>query len=163
MDDNDSVGALLDTCLDDDAESCQGTGSIEINDSSFNHHYEETPTYYNRTGLEASSGASITLNHVEASNNDWRGASLHKIGTGPGLISITGGTFSGNFISGLVAEGDNIELDTVLVSGNGLFYGWEGADLDNCIDYGCRGHTCPDDGYVHITDSTFEHNGGTRA
>ena len=156
--DNDGVGAYLDNCADG-VGGCAGTGSIFISDSKFDRNYGPdggSP----RNGLTAYTSGGITLTRVEANENDWIGAELHKFGTGPGLISITGSTFSGNSIQGLLAEGNNIDLDTVLVSGNGWLYGGEGASLDNCISYGSS-EICPDDGYVHITDSSFEHNGGT--
>ena len=156
--DNDGVGAYLDNCADG-VGGCAGTGSIFISDSKFDRNYGPdggSP----RNGFSAYTSGGITLTRVEANDNDWIGAELHKYGTGPGVISITGSTFSGNSIQGLLAEGNNIDLDTVLVSGNGWLYGGEGASLDNCISYGSS-EICPDDGYVHITDSSFEHNGGT--
>lgn len=124
--------------------------NIFIRDSTFNSTNSDDPKQPTGRGLEVISTGEVTLNNVQANDNDLFGAAIEAVGP----VTITNSIFSGNasLVSGfhnfnyvgfglLVLSTGAVDLDNVTANDNNLF----GAALNGSL--------------VEVTNSSFNSNG----
>lgn len=134
-------GAVLDTCSIN-AGACSGTGNVEVYDSVFNNNTDGS-------GLGIDSGGTVTLDNVQADDNDFAGAEIYNYDLlGPGGVEITDSSFYNNGDNGIWIQSDGtISLTDTDATDNGF----DGADL---LNYEGSGN-------VTVTGGDFSGNGET--